>query len=520
MKKWVLLTVLLFVVTGVAQAIPNPSAWYCILQGYEYEIRTDEQGGQYGVCVFPDGSECSTWHYYCKCEPDGIGCWPGDFNCHWPCKEMRCKEAGESVLVSTCCEGLDEIYPSHIFDTNCNKLALVGWLFLCSDCGNGICEDWESRCNCPGDCAQPHIIYADNDSTGANDGSSWADAYNCLQDALTAASSGDEIRVAQGIYKSDQGTGFTSGDREATFQLISGATLKGGYAGFGELDPNVRDIEAYETILSGDLNGDDVDVNGPADLLDEPTRGENSYHVVTGSGTDETAVLDGLTIMGGNANGHYYEPNGIGAGMYNDNASPTITNCTFSRNSTPYHAGGMFNNYSSPMITNCTFSENCAHWDGSCIYNVRSSPMVIDCTFISNIGEAMYNINNSSPIVTNCTFSDNNGGGMYNVKESSPAVTNCIFTDNWGSGMLNDNSSNPTVANCTFTGNSSSSGGGVQNYTSSPTLINCTFRGNLAPMLHVGFGIGPGYGGGIYRDVQQVQQPDANQLHLRRELSE
>jgi hypothetical protein len=191
MKKWILLSVLLLVVTGVAQAIPDPSAVYCILQGYEIEIRTDEQGNQYGVCVFPDGSECSTWAYYCKCEPNGIGCWPGDFTCHWPCKEMRCKEAGESVLVSKCCEGLDEIYPPHIFDANCNKLALVGWLFLCSDCGNGICESWESKCNCPEDCAQPRIIYVDDDGT--------AD-FNNIQAAIDDANDGDTIIVRPGLY--------------------------------------------------------------------------------------------------------------------------------------------------------------------------------------------------------------------------------------------------------------------------------------------------------------------------------
>jgi hypothetical protein len=46
------------------------------------------------------------------------------------------------------------------------------------------------------------IIFADDDADGANDGASWADAYNDLQDALTVAQAGDEIRIAQGIYKS------------------------------------------------------------------------------------------------------------------------------------------------------------------------------------------------------------------------------------------------------------------------------------------------------------------------------
>ncbi|MHC4281982.1 MAG: hypothetical protein ACYSWZ_03270, partial [Planctomycetota bacterium] len=90
-------------------------------------------------------------------------------------------------------------------------------------------------------------IYVDADATGTNNGSTWADAYNYLQNALTDASSGDEIRVAEGIYKPDLGNGITPGDRQATFELINGVILEGGYAGFGAPDPNARDIELYET---------------------------------------------------------------------------------------------------------------------------------------------------------------------------------------------------------------------------------------------------------------------------------
>lgn len=50
--------------------MPNPAAVYCEEQGYAVEIRTDENGGQYGVCVFPDGSECDEWAYYRgECSP-------------------------------------------------------------------------------------------------------------------------------------------------------------------------------------------------------------------------------------------------------------------------------------------------------------------------------------------------------------------------------------------------------------------------------------------------------------------
>ena len=169
---------------------------------------------------------------------------------------------------------------------------------------------------------EPSTYYVDADVTGANDGSSWEDAFNYLQDALAAASSGNEILVAEGIYRPDEDTDHPdgTGEREATFGLINGVAIKGGYAGLGEPDPNFRDVNDNETLLSGDLLGND----GP----DFANNSDNSYHVVTGSGTDETAVLDGFTITAGNANWPSLE----GGGMYNELGNPTVMNCTFSGN--------------------------------------------------------------------------------------------------------------------------------------------------------------------------------------------
>ena len=104
--------------------------------------------------------------------------------------------------------------------------------------------------------AEGKTIYVDTDATNANDGSSWANGYWCLQDALVDARSGDEIRVAQGIHKPDQQVVImgrvvpqvrSSGDRTASFELKRGVTINGGYAGFGEPDPDARDIDLYET---------------------------------------------------------------------------------------------------------------------------------------------------------------------------------------------------------------------------------------------------------------------------------
>lgn len=50
--------------------LPNPAAAYCEEQGYTLETRTSSDGGQYGVCIFPDGSECDEWAFYRgECSP-------------------------------------------------------------------------------------------------------------------------------------------------------------------------------------------------------------------------------------------------------------------------------------------------------------------------------------------------------------------------------------------------------------------------------------------------------------------
>lgn len=346
------------------------------------------------------------------------------------------------------------------------------------------------------------IIYVDDDAVGSNDGSSWADAYPCLQNALMGVQPEDEIRVAQGVYKPDRQlmTGratriMASGDRTVAFKLIGGVTIKGGYAGLSRTDPNARDISLYETILSGDLNGDDVNVSDPCDLLNESTRVENSYSVVTGS--VENCFIDGFTISGGNANGPMptspeaiAEPSehGWGGGMHLIPSSVTITNCTFENNAASGGGGGIFSVLGDgPTLKDCIFTWN----SGGSVVTENSA------NYAFGGGGGMYNSDNS-PTLTNCTFIDNyaptEGGGMYNGR-NNPTLTNCTFVENsayTGGGMYNS-SSNATLTNCIFTANSTNErGGGMENTHSNLTLTHCTFSGNSAYNDFWG-----SYGGGI-----------------------
>lgn len=63
----------------------NPSAVYCMESGYKYEIR-DKETGQYGVCIFPDDSECNAWDYFCACKNDAKYCTQKYKECRYKCK--------------------------------------------------------------------------------------------------------------------------------------------------------------------------------------------------------------------------------------------------------------------------------------------------------------------------------------------------------------------------------------------------------------------------------------------------
>jgi hypothetical protein len=334
------------------------------------------------------------------------------------------------------------------------------------------------------------IIYVDDDGPAPGDGSSWQTAYKYLQDALTDAKAAEkpaEIRVAQGTYKPDRGVGIVRGSRSATFQLINGVALRGGYAGLAGPDPNVRDVRQYESVLSGDLQDNDPEVDDLADLLDVNVG--NSRTVVTGSGTDSTAVLDGFTVTRGYFNTSYLQPDLGAAGMYNLTGSPTVLNCTFTRNASQ-GSGAMCNREgSNPTLIDCIFTRNYAFRGGGGIANRKSNPRLVGCIFRDNASlysAAMYN-GESSPVVDTCTFVRNSGfegGAMYNL-QSSPTLIGCLFQENTagaGGAVLNDEGSTLTLTACVFTGNSAMYGGAVNDRHPSvnSTISNCIFRMNLA----------------------------------------
>jgi hypothetical protein len=299
------------------------------------------------------------------------------------------------------------------------------------------------------------ILYVEAGASGSC--SSWADACD-LQDALAAALRGDEIWVAEGIYYPGP-----SSARTATFILESGVAHYGGFDPDSGADTFAeRDPAAYPSILSGDIDHNDVTAGG---VVTDTARiiGSNAYHVVTSAGVTTTTVLDGFTITAGDADGS--EPNDRGGGMYNEGSSPTLNNINFSGNNAAY-GGGMYNESSSPTLNNVAFSSNTAGDRGGGMYNESNSPTLTNVTFSGNTaidyGGGMYNYENNSTL-SNVTFSGNSaayGGGMNN-NSSSPTLTNAILWGNTasnGAQIFNDGSSSTSVSYSDIQGGYSGTG--------------------------------------------------------------
>ncbi|NLE57715.1 MAG: hypothetical protein GX616_05095, partial [Planctomycetes bacterium] len=295
------------------------------------------------------------------------------------------------------------------------------------------------------------VLYVDPDAPGANNGSSWLDAYTDLRTAMVMAAAHAnvyEIRVAEGVYRPAD----PAGDRLASFQLRNGLALRGGYAGYGHPSPDDRDFAEYEAVLSGDLSAND----GPNFTY----NGENSYHVVVAGSADASAILDGFTITAGNANGD----GSVGGGMRIQAASPTIINCTFRAN-TASSAAGIYNYQNGhPTVTNCLFIDNWATNNGAGLHTSQANVTAINCRFIGN----------------RCGGSGN-GAGMTLSSAGGSSVVNCLFSGNTG-GMgagAYCSYATATLVNCTFSGNAASSSGGGMYVTGSALQVgNCTFWGN------------------------------------------
>ena len=332
--------------------------------------------------------------------------------------------------------------------------------------------------------ADAAVYYVDDGATGANSGSSWADACVTLQLALDRAGTGDEIRVAGGVYR-PAGHG---GDRAASFSLDVAVNILGGYAGCGAADPDARNVTEYPTVLSGDLNGDDVAVDDLTNLCTEPTRNDNSYHVIRVRPYDGQAVIDGCTISGGNAAGAAYVDMD-GGGLLDDYYSGglRLSYCVIENNSAVYQGGGV--SFRGDM-DHCLVRNNCGGYGGGMSVSGRISNCIVEGNASTNEGGGI--AVQGQPHIVDCVLRNNSalrGGGLSTVYDDA-LIERCLVTGNHaetdGGGVYSYNCDTcqgyPRFYQCLFTDNSAGEKGGAV-YEGGITeiwLVNCTVFGNTA----------------------------------------
>jgi len=318
--------------------------------------------------------------------------------------------------------------------------------------------------------------YVDASASGSGTGENWANAFNTIQEGIDACSgtSPDTVHVAAGTYGEN-------------IVLDSYVTLLGGYPpGGGTRDPDLNVTT---------INGQAVD---------------SAVKISSKTGV----IIDGFTIQNGSADLG-------GGGIYCDNSSPTLTDCTISGNTANFSGGGIYCWDSSPTITNCAISGNTANFSGGGgIYCYESSPTITNCTISGNRadygGGGIYCEYYSSPTLTGCTVSGNtaagDGGGIYCEYYSSPALSNCLIVGNsanYGGGLhcshWGGEPSSATLTNCTLADNSAShadGGGGIYCESGNTvTVANSILWGDTANDVANEIG-GPGTVTVSYSDVQ------------------
>lgn len=343
--------------------------------------------------------------------------------------------------------------------------------------------------------ARADVLFVDDDAPPGGDGSGWGTAHRFLQDALQAAdeSAGGvtEIRVAQGTYRPDRSEAAPagSGDRAARFSLVPDVALRGGYAGPGSPDPDARDTGAFESILSGDLAGND----GPGFA----NNGENSIHITWVAGGTAATTLDGFAISGGNANlsgqGRH------GAGLFKSGGSVTVVDCVFHHNagaSDGFNAAAISAAGGSITVSGCTFDTNVSGGHGGAIDLSDCEASLDACHFTNNeaVVGAGVRFDGESLILDGCTFvgntADVGGGAVFGGGDLLRAI-DCVFLANSSGlaiGAVGGNIDRVELVNTIFAQNTTSDiGGGIEVATDTLDIVNCVFSRNLAS-----------YGGGLF----------------------
>jgi len=394
-------------------------------------------------------------------------------------------------------------------------------------------------------------LFVATNATGDGSGSSWANATNSIQGAISAIDNTNPtntVWVSNGVYEADGITNFPSGtiltNRVAIYKPITVRSANN--------DPT-------NTIIKGVWNSSDqTNAMGPAAV--------RCVYMTNGSSLIGFTLSNGATLKTAVANETY------GGGVYCQSTNTVISNCVIVANASYAAGGGTYYGtlYNCTLNTNvtggagggsyygtlyyCTLSNNWTtasigypgtHCGGGAYGGIMSNCTIVgnrsqigwqgggvyygtfyNCTLSNNFSD--YGSAADSCTLSNCTIVGNRGSeaarsctlfdcriisnsvGIRGGGASSCILSNCTLIANssatdWGGGAtysilynctLTGNRGNKaggaylsTLYNCMITNNSSDeNGGGAYN----STLYNCTIVGNLATK----------YGGGAFGGTQ------------------
>jgi len=290
------------------------------------------------------------------------------------------------------------------------------------------------------------VVYVNAAATGNNNGTSWANAYNSLKQAIQSTSSG-QIWVAAGVYTPTTGT-----TPESSFFLKNNLKIYGGFQG-SETALAERDTALFDdTVLSGEIG--------------DTTWGDNCYHVVSNNtALDTSVVLDGFKITRG------YGSSGGGGGVYwaNFAVGAIVRNCLITGNY-GYQGGGIRANVSSggrvPAFQRCVVSNNTSSYRAGGFY-ADGNVQFEDCIFRDNYapqGGCAYIGGNNTATLSRCVFDRNStvefGAAMYADFGCNVVIENTLFTRNFNSNatnMIYAYNADLRMDNCTFSKNENNS---------------------------------------------------------------